>query len=443
MAANPYLEGNFAPLADELTSLDLTVQGELPRELNGRLLRIGPNPVAPNPATHHWFIGNGMVHGVRLEEGRAVWYRRRFVRDEQVIEKFGYPEIPGPAGALGTNVANTNIIELAGELYVIVEAGNMPVHLDAELETIERSNFNGGLKHGFSAHPKICPATGEVHVAVYNPFEEHVHHVVVAKDGRVIRDEPVHLPHRPMVHDCAITENYFAVLDFPCILDGAAGAEGSPLPYRWHPEQSARVGLLPRNGLASEIRWFEVEPCYVFHPMNAFETDDGRVVMDVARHPAMFASDVRGPNEGPPTLDRWTFDLASGNTKEKRLDDRAQEFPRLDERLVGKSYRYGYTAALGKGFEARGLFKHDLQTGACIEYSQGEHRGFLEPVFVPKSESATEDEGWVMAYVYDARENRSDVVVLDAQDIANGPIATVKLPDRVPFGFHGNWVPDA
>jgi carotenoid cleavage dioxygenase len=317
------------------------------------------------------------------------------------------------------------------------------VHLDAELETIERSDFDGGLKHGFTAHPKLCPDTGEVHAAVYNPFEEYVHHVVVGPDGHVTRDEGVHLPHRPMVHDCAITKSWFAVLDLPCVLDGPAAAAGSPLPYRWHPELGARVGLLPRDGSANEIRWFEVEPCYVFHPLNAYETGSGQVVMDVARHPAMFERDVRGPNEGPPTLDRWTFDLDSGNTKEERLDDRGQEFPRHDERLVGKPYRYGYTARVDDGFEARGLLKHDLQTGTSIEHEEGAHRMFLEPVFVPRDDAAGEDEGWVMAYVYDAREDRSDVIVIDAQDFAAGPVATVELPDRVPFGFHGNWVPDA
>ncbi len=442
MTANPYLEGNFGPVPDELTSFDLEVEGELPRELNGRLLRIGPNPVAPDPASHHWFIGNGMVHGVRLEDGRAEWYRRRFVRDEQVTEHFGWPKVPGPLGALGSGVANTNVVRIAGEIYAVVEAGNMPVHLDAELETIERTDFDGGLAAGFSAHTKVCPDTGETHVAVYNPFDEYVHHVAVAKDGRVIRDEGVHLPHRPMVHDCAITPSYFLVLDFPCVLDGQAGAEGAPLPYRWHPELGARVGLLPRTGPASEIRWFEVEPCYVFHPMNAFETSEGQVVMDVARHPAMFASDVRGPNEGAPTLERWTFDLASGTTKEERLDERGQEFPRHDERLVGKPYRFGYTAATGASFEARGLYKHDLERATCETHTQGDHRFFLEPVFVPKSDTAAEDEGWVMAYVYDARENRSDVVVIDAQHFEAGPVATVKLPDRVPYGFHGNWIAD-
>ena len=442
MSANPYLEGNFGPVEGELTSFDLPVEGELPEALQGRLLRIGPNPVAPDAQSHHWFIGNGLVHGVRLEGGRAVWYRRRFVRDEQIADLDGGPRVQGPLGPFGGGVANTNVVSIAGEIYAIVEAGSFPVHLDAELNTLERSDFDGGLKQGFSAHPKVCPDTGEVHVAVYGPFDEHVHHVVVSKQGRVLRDEPIHLPHKPMVHDCALTPNHFVVLDLPCTLDADAIVAGSPLPYRWHPEQGARVGLLPRTGTAADMRWFDIEPCYVFHPMNAHEDEAGRVVMEVARHPAMFASDFRGPNEGPPTLDRWTFDLASGNAKEERLDDRGQEFPRIDDRLAGKPYRYGYSAALENGFEAPRLLKHDLQSGTSEVHDEGEGRLFFEPVFVPKHAEAAEDEGWVMAYAYDQRENKSDVVVLDAQDFSAGPIARVQLPDRVPFGFHGNWVPD-
>jgi len=443
MTANPYLEGNFAPVEGELTVFDLPVEGKLPEALVGRLLRIGPNPVAPDPDTHHWFTGNGMVHGVRLDAGRASWYRRRFVRDEEIADLDGGPRVPGPLGPVGGGGANTNVVEIAGEIYAIVEAGSFPVRLDAELDTILRSDFDGGLKQGFSAHPKICPDSGEIHVAVYGPFDEHVHHVVVSKDGRVLRDEPVHLPHKPMVHDCALTENHFIVLDMPCIFDAEAAMAGASLPYRWHPEQGARVGLLPRHGPASEIRWFEVEPCFVFHPMNAYEDDAGRVVMDVARHPAVFASDFRGPNEGSPTLDRWTFDPSTGLAKEERIDERGQEFPRIDDRLAGKAHRFGYVAALASGFEAKSLIKHDLVAGTSEVHAEGEHRFFFEPVFVPKHADAAEDEGWVLAYTYDQRENKSDVVVIEAQDFAAGPVARVQLPDRVPFGFHGNWVADA
>jgi carotenoid cleavage dioxygenase len=445
MSGNPYLSGNFAPVEDELTAFDLPVAGEIPRELAGRLLRIGPNPIAPEPSRYHWFVGNGMVHGVRLRDGRAEWYRRRFVHDDEVVRAKGWPAVPGPRPEwqLGGGVVNTNVIGHAGKTFAIVEAGNLPVELGYELETLARSDFGGTLPGGFSAHPKRDPDTGELHAAVYSPLRECVQYLVVGPDGRVRRAVDVPVPGKPMVHDCAITARYFIVLDLPVTFDPQHLAEGHPLPYRWNPAYGARVGLLPREGKAEEVVWCEVEPCYVFHPMNAYDGADGRVVLDVVRHPRMFATDVLGPNEGPPTLERWTVDPQGGSVKEERLDDRGQEFPRHDERRVGKPYRYGYTADFGAGAAWGGLLKHDLRDGKREVHREGRARLFMEPVFVPRTPDAEEDDGWVMAYVYDAATDGSDVVILHAQDFAGGPLATIHLPARVPFGFHGNWVPDA
>ena len=181
MTVNPYLEGNFAPVESEISTDDLKVEGEIPPELNGQILRIGPNPINADPATHHWFLGNGMVHGLRLREGRALWYRARFVRDDELVEAYGWPPVAGPEAPLqiGTGVANTNIICHAGQRLATVEGGNLPVAIDAELETVGRSNFGGTLPGGFSAHAHGDPDTGELHAAVYSPLWEHVQHVVV------------------------------------------------------------------------------------------------------------------------------------------------------------------------------------------------------------------------------------------------------------------------
>ncbi len=442
---NPYLSGNFAPVSGELTAFDLPVSGAIPRELEGRLLRIGPNPIAPDPRTHHWFLGNGMVHGVRLRGGRAEWYRRRFVRDDDVVRAMGWPEVPGPRPEwqLGGGVANTHVISHAGRIFALVEAGNLPVELDAELETLARSDFEGTLSGGFAAHAKRDPESGELHAAVYSPFAESVQHVVVAADGRVRRSVEIPLPGKPMVHDCAITGRYFVVPDLPVTFDPKPIEDGFPLPYRWNPAYPARVGLLPREGRAEDVVWCEVEPCYVFHFLNAYDAPDGRVVLDVVRHPKMFASDFRGPNEGAPTLERWTLDPRGGRAKEERLDPDGQEFPRMDERRIGRPYRFAYTATFGAGLAMGGLLKHDLRDGKRELHHEGPARRFLEPVFVPRTPDAAEDDGFVLAYLHDASTDRSDVAILHAQDFAGGPLATLHLPARVPFGFHGSWVPDA
>jgi carotenoid cleavage dioxygenase len=251
------------------------------------------------------------------------------------------------------------------------------------------------------------------------------------------------MPGKPMVHDCAITGRYFVLLDLPVTFDPKQVEEGQGFPYRWNPDYGARVGLLPREGRAEDVVWCEVEPCFVFHFLNAYDAPDGRVVLDVVRHPKMFASDFLGPNEGAPTLERWTLDPRGGRAKEQRLDPDGQEFPRPDERRVGSPYRFGYAAAFGAGLAMGGLFKHDLRDGKRELHHEGPARRFLEPVFVPRTPDAAEDDGYVLAYAYDASTDRSDVVILHAQDFAGGPLATIHLPSRVPFGFHGSFLPDA
>jgi carotenoid cleavage dioxygenase-like enzyme len=271
-----------------------------------------------------------------------------------------------------------------------------------------------------------------------------VKYVVVRADGTIRKVVEVPVPGRIMLHDVGITDSSILIFDLPVTFQLDALGEGYPFPYRWDPDYHARVGVLPREGTADDVRWADVEPCYVFHPMNAYDLPDGRIVMDVARHPRMFATDFNGPDEGTPTLDRWTIDPTAGKVLEERLDDRGQEFPRVDERLVGKPHRYGYGAAFDTGPITHGdLLKHDLERGSTTSHSFGDGRAAGEGVFVPRSDDAAEDDGWVMSLVYDAGTDRSDLVILDAQDFAGEPVATVHLPQRVPFGFHGNWIADA
>jgi carotenoid cleavage dioxygenase len=338
---------------------------------------------------------------------------------------------------------NTNVIGHAGRTFALVEAGSTPVELDYELETLTRTDFGGTLPGGFTAHPKRDPKTNELHACVYYFGWDYIQYVVVGADGRVRKTVDVPLDDRPMIHDCSITENWFVILDLPVIFDAEVAMSGSGMPYHWAQDRAARVGLLPREGEAKDVVWSEVDPCYVFHPLNSYEDSDGRVVLDVVRHPRMFATDEHGPSEGATTLERWLVDPKGGPVKESRLDDHSQEFPRMDERRIGSHHRFGYAAALHQGVETpRGLLKHDLEQSTTQIYDEGSHRQFMEPVFVPRSADADEDDGWLMAYVHDAKENKADVVVLHAQDLAAGPVATVHLPDRVPFGFHCNWVPD-
>lgn len=479
---NPYLCGNWAPVRREITATDLEVSGVIPDYLDGRYLRIGPNPVGdPDPQTYHMFVGAGMAHGLRLCDGKAQWYRNRWVRSANVAHALGESWPGGRCGGGFDFAANTNIIGHAGRTLAITEAGVRPYELSDELETVGPSDFCGTLRAGYTAHPKRDPVTGELHAVSYNPMQGSlIRYTVTGADGKIRRQVSIKLQAQTMMHDFSLTANYVVLYDLPVALDFAGMVERAPAkkvaswvsrlvshhgapdfmlravirgsergvapefggyPYRWAPERPARVGVLPREGTAADIRWFEVQPCYVFHPLNAYD-DDHRVVLDVVRHPTIFAEAI-APE--PRTLDRWTIDLTTGTVREERFDDRSQEFPRVDERLVSRRHRYGY--AVGYGPESAPItapeviLKHDLVDRSTQVVSFGPGREPGEFVFVPSCPDAAEDDGVAMGFVYDRGTDRSDLVLLDARTLET--VATVHLPARVPNGFHGNWVPTA
>jgi carotenoid cleavage dioxygenase len=437
---NPYLEGNFAPVSVETTAFDLPVTGAVPKELEGRLLRIGPNPIDADPAHYHWFTGSGMAHGVRLEGGKAQWYRNRYIMGDDAAAKLGRTPIGGPRNGFGTN-ANTNIIDMGGRTCAIVEAGSLPVELSYELESVARSNLEGTLAHGFTAHPKVDAASGELHAMTYQPGLQALQYLVVDKAGRSRTVALIDAPHCPMIHDIAITQAFAVVLDLP--VDFAPALVGKTFPFAWNPDRAGRIGLLPRNGDLAAMRWIEAPSCYVFHVMNAYDdVATESVVIDVVRHPKVFATDMQGPSEGDPVLARWRIDLASGTLAETILDERGQEFPRFNDARGALPYRYGYTTGTGALRSFGGAYKHDMDAGRSQTHDFGPGRATMEPVFVPREGATAEDDGWVMAYVHDAGRNACDVVILDGQAFADEPVATIHLPVRVPFGFHGNWIPD-
>jgi carotenoid cleavage dioxygenase len=269
---------------------------------------------------------------------------------------------------------------------------------------------------------------------------------ILDNSGRVRSSRKVTMGGSVSLHDCAITESAVVLLDLPVVFSMDAIAEGASFPYRWQDGYHARVGLLPRGGDSTEVVWHDVEPCYVFHPMNAYDTPDGGVVLDVVRHPSMFRTHLLGPSEGAPTLERWHLDGRGGPVKEERLDDHGQEFPRVDERVVGRPHRYGYAVAVGTtdgilGTESM-LVCHDFERGAFVERSFGRGAGVGEAVFVPRADDAAENDGWLLTFAYSPDKDTSALYVLNAADPAGEPQAVIELPQRVPAGFHGNWVPD-
>lgn len=445
---NPFITGLNAPMDRELTLEQLTVQGSIPPELDGRYLRIGPNPISPpQAASHHWFVGDGMVHGLRIAGGQALWYRNRWIRSAKVSAALGEPMAPGPRHFSDT--VNTNVLGHAGRTWALVEAGGYPVELGDELQTVAHNNFDGTLRGSFTAHAHLDPATGELHGICYEATDpDTIRHVVVGTDGRVRREEPIAVQHGPSVHDCMITAQYVLVLDLPVTFSLPTLVAGYTFPYTWNPGHRARVGVLRKDAPGSSIVWCDVDPCYVFHPCNAFETPDGRITLDVVAHATMFANSKNGPNADASGFERWTIDLAARQVTRQVVDASPQEFPRPDERLLGQPYRYAWCASLqrdsaGEFVGGSQLIRHDMETGTREVHDFGAHTHVGEFVFQPRHPGADEADGWLMGLVVHADSQTTDFVILDARRFTGPPQAVVTLPHRVPAGFHGNWVPTA
>jgi carotenoid cleavage dioxygenase len=288
------------------------------------------------------------------------------VRGAEVAKALGEPVPPGPRRD-GLDSPNTNVVGLAGRTWAIVEAGGMPTELTDTLDTIAHNGFDGTLKNAFSAHPHLDPVTGEAHAICYRgDVATQVWHVVIDKDGKCIREEPIAVADGPSIHDCAITKNYVLVFDLPVTFSMKTMLAGFRFPYKWNPDHPARVGLLPRGGTGDSITWVPVDPCYVFHPANAFETAGGKVIVDVVAHETMFAESRRGPDSQASRFERWTIDPVAGTTTRAVIHDHDQEFPRYDERRTMQPYRYVYTVALPKAATTWSAARRSRMTSARI-----------------------------------------------------------------------------
>lgn len=430
-----WLEGNFAPVEQEVEALDLPVEGALPPELSGVFMRTGPNPA--RAATAHWFLGDGMLHGLRLERGKARWYRNRYV-DTKLRKENILPRDPAIFMDKLASTANTNIVRHAGRILALEEA-HFPYEVTPELGTVGPIDFDGKLKTALTAHPKICPETGEMLAFGYGfvpPFL--VYHRFDAA-GRLVQSEEIPVGGPTMIHDFSATRTKVVFMDLPIVFDLEQAMTGG-MPYRWSDDYPARLGVMPREGTAKDLQWFSIPSCYVFHPLNAY--DEGEtVVVDVARYEKMW---VKGFDE-PARLHRFRLDLPGGRARGETLFDEPIEFPRICDAYAGLKNRFGYAVTTHAGDDAgfklgTRIVKFDLDRHAVTgaEFGRGRFPG--EPVFAAAGYG--EDDGFLLTFVFDAGRNASEFVALDAKNLSAGPVARVPLPQRVPFGFHGAWFAD-
>lgn len=407
-----HLAGAFAPVAEERTDFDLDVVGELPPDLRGTYVRNGPNPRAGrSPA---WFVGEGMLHGVRISDGRAAWHRNRWIT--------------------GAYAPNTNVIRHAGRILALVET-RPPVEVTPELETVGPYDFGGALEGSMTAHPRLCPQSGELLFFSCGPTRPHLTYYRADAAGRVTHRAPIDIPAMTLMHDFAISERYVIFYVLPVLV----GDFRSPVPLRWDDDFPARFGVLPRDGVSAQMRWFDVEPCMIIHTINAFEDGDS-IMFDALRAPRPMA---------PAALHRFQFDLRTGRTTERMLNARYLDFPRVSPTVVGARHRYAYTTEIADFVPGRGSFtrtlarKIDLETGASVVHDFGGDAMPGECTVVPRAAGAAEDDAWAILFVHPRDGSPSELVVLDAAELAGPPVARVRMRSRVPFGLHGDWLPDA
>ncbi|MEV6905908.1 carotenoid oxygenase family protein [Amycolatopsis sp. NPDC051071] len=444
MATSPFLLGPYAPIYGERSIHQLEVSGTLPEQLSGLFTQIGPNPIRPprrrDVQRYSWFSQDGLVCGVRLRHGRAEWFRNRWIRSRTVSRALGERRPPGPRH-FPNDTVHTNIICSGQMLLALVETGCVPVRLDTALNTVEYTDLNGALPRGFSAHPKLDPVSGQLLTVAYSPLRTWAEYLVLNPDGSHTRDR-IPLGGRPMLHDIAITTGHVLIFDLPVRFTFPTALRGK-FPYRWDERHTARIGVLPREGGAP--RWFEVLPGFIFHTISAHE-QDGHIHVQAIRYERLFADDTEDPFSQAGHLWEWDIDLAGGRVTERQLDDRAQELPRIDPRRIGQPARY-YYAISAEGEQALtshqpdALVKQDLTTGEALIRRHDRYAVPAEAVFVPRG--VAEDDGWVLHWLYDARRDASDLVVLNATDFTGDPVAVVHLPVRVPIGFHSSWFSEA
>lgn len=460
---NPYLMGPYAPVDTEIDASDLEVIGEIPADLQGLYVRNGPNPRYPTEGRYHWFDGDGMLHAIQFEDGKAT-YRNRWIQTDDLKAETaaGTALWQGMAEPRGNNpndgrrrrlkdTANTDVLFHNGNLIALWYLAGDPYAIDPlTLETIGRETWGGTLESCVMAHAKVDPRSGEFVFYDYGPTPPYMSYGVVSPDGFVKHHTEIDIPGPRMPHDMAITENYSILMDLPLVVDKAAAAAGRHR-LEFLADTPARFGVIPRHGRGETIKWFEAEACYVYHGINAYEEGD-EIVLDVCRFrlPGPAAIDLKGPLASilnylrlDAYVHRYRFNMRTGTTKEEMINDRNTEFPMIHPSRFGEDYRYAYNVSINSDVVMYfdGLVKYDMTDGSEERYEFGDGRYGSEAPFAPRANATAEDDGYLLSFVYDAATERSEVVILDAADLEAGPIGRVLLPVAVPNGFHACWVP--
>jgi carotenoid cleavage dioxygenase len=465
---HPYMQGAWRPTFNEWNAIfstgDAEVIGTIPDDIDGVYVRTGEVPVHEPIGRYHPFDGDGQIHAISFKGGRAS-YRSRFVRTKAFAAEqeagralwAGLMEPPHKSTRPGWGAqewlkdsSSTDVVIHAGQVLSSFYQCGEGYRLDPF--TLETLGTEGWVPlDGISAHAKFDPATGELLFFNYSKHAPYMHYGVVGADNKLKHYVPIPLAGPRLPHDMAFTPNYTVLNDMPLYWNPEL-LERSLHVVQFHPDQKSRFGIIPRHGSPEDIRWFEADPTYTLHWLNAWEEGE-EVVLDgyfqeepqPKSHPdapegleRMMAYLSQGLMK--PKLHRWRFNLKTGATTEQRLDERILEFGMINQRYAGRKNRYAYSAIPEPyWFLFTGLVKHDFASGTSWSYDFGPGRYGSEAPFAPRIGAKDEDDGYLVSFVADLNTDQSECVLIDAKDIAAGPVCRIILPERFCSGTHSVW----
>ncbi|MBF6212596.1 carotenoid oxygenase family protein [Nocardia puris] len=466
---HPYRTGPWRPQTVERDADDLdVVAGEIPRDLDGIYLRNTENPLHPAIKNYHPFDGDGMIHVVGFRDGKA-FYRNRFIRTDGLLAESeargplwaGISEMPEWSaredgwGARGRmkDASSTDVVVHRGiALTSFYQCGDLYRVNPYTADTLGKSTWGGAFpsRAGVSAHPKIDDATGEMLFFNFGKDAPYMHYGVVDGNDDLVHYTDIPLPGPRLPHDMAFTENYAILNDLPLFWDEKLLAEGAHVP-RFHRDVPSRFAVLPRRGGPEQIRWFEADPTYVLHFVNAYEDGDTIVLDGFFQDEPEPADDVHADkwqrafrylalDRFESRLHRWRLDLRTGAVREERLTERITEFGMLNPRFGGRAHRYIYASTGKPGwFLFDGLVRHDVRTGAERHYAYGEGVYGSETAMAPRAGATAEDDGYLITLTTDMNRDASFCLVFDAARVEDGPVCTLALPERISSGTHATW----
>jgi carotenoid cleavage dioxygenase len=455
---NRFLEANYAPVHDELFVENLSIQGEMPKDLNGIYMRNGPNPQFTPISYTYPFDGDGMIHAVYISEGKAS-YRNRFIETRELLKerragkalyggvlnpialepKWQDPE-DGPVAF--KNGAFIHVIQ-HGERYLAMSESVPAYEITSQLKTLGHWKPQG-VSNNFDicAHMRLDPKTGELWLINYDLVTQpYLTIYQLAANGVLLKKFGIDKLHPTVIHDFVLTQNYVIIFDCPLIFDMNKITQGGAA-LCWQPELGVRIGIMPRSG--GEMHWITTEPFFNFHFANAFEHDD-KIIVDYVRREEfkLLLNNENNPSKFP-MLFRTSIHLPTGTVQHTQLDDRCVEFPRIREDYITQQQQYIYLPTKSESANNSSvwnkLIKYDVKNNTSIIHDFGQQAGIDEAVFVPAKNSKSEDDGYVLLFVYNNETSQSEFCILDANNFTAEPLARIKMPRRVPHGLHGSWM---